>query len=102
MIEQVTPEIPWAALANASSAALVCGVWWYCVSAMAKQRKEFADERAAERKEFTSALTGITTQFGDRVQHIADNVVASNERVEEAVRDLAIEMRTGNTRAKGA
>lgn len=51
---------------------------------------------ATQRKEFTDALATLTKQFGDRVEHIAGAVTASNERVETAMRDLAIEMR-GNT-----
>lgn len=59
----------------------------------AEQRGEFFKMLGDQRSEYSATLKDLSKQFGDRVEGIADSVTASNERVETAMRDLAIEMR---------
>lgn len=59
----------------------------------AEQRKEFFTLIGEQRQEFSTTLRDLTKQFGDRVEGIADAVTSSNERVETAMRDLAIDVR---------
>lgn len=59
----------------------------------AEQRETFFKMLGDQRVEYSATLRDLSKQFGDRVEGIADSVTASNERVETAMRDLAIEMR---------
>jgi hypothetical protein len=46
-----------------------------------------------QRQDFTQTLRTLAADFGSRVDQIAQSVIASNERVEEAMRDVLTGLR---------
>lgn len=67
----------------------------------AEARSEFFKVIGEQRVEYSATLRDLTKQFGDRVEGIADAVTSSNERVETAMRDLAIDVRGAHSHAAG-
>jgi len=89
-------DIPWSFISSGGAGVAAVVTLYLCLKHLGEQRKAAAEEMAAQRTEFTTTVRGLSTEFGQQVRAIADQVVSSNERVEGAMRDLTLEMRTGN------
>lgn len=78
----MTTEIPWALLGSGTSTAAVILVVYLFLAQLSVQRREFLE-----------SLQALSRAFGDRVQVISEDVCDSNARVEQTMRDVAVELR---------